>query len=291
MRIPRFFPTGADMETVRALAKKRPDIGTQFRLSEDDLIKQVRTVLRLGVGNRLNLLDGLGNLYEVEILQFAKSEIICSLVGHKSNSLQTNSSQTNSMAPLILVAQSLIKNDRFEWCLEKLTELGVDFIQPITSQHGVIKTGDWHDPSGNESRKLENRLKRWHTIVRESSEQCERWTIPQVVVPLHFDQYISKATPFGDPSEGQRDLRLICAERGKVQTIFSLLTQKISNEDPINSIRSISFLIGPEGGFSEKEFELAESNGWLPVSLGPRILRSETAAMVAVSQTASILNR
>ena len=279
MRIPRFFPTGVDQKALGALRQNNHDISSQVTLSEDDLIKQIRSVLRLGVGNKLQLLDSEGAILEVKIEQMTKSQIFCSLISVEQAPAKTS--------PRIHVAMSLIKPDRFEWCLEKLCELGVDSVQPVITQHTVNKTmTDFYDAKGTPSQKLLTKIKRWTSIVREAAEQCERRTIPDIVNPISLANYLTCSA-----SGGTNDLRYICAERKKAPSLHNQLGSDISKRDPsdITTVANISILIGPEGGFSSEEFALADERGWQFVTLGSRILRSETAALLAMSQVALLL--
>ena len=275
MRTYRFFPTGADMDALQRVSGQGPQVGINIVLSELDLIKQIKNVLRLGVGNRFLLLDGLGTRYEVEIQQFAKNQIHCSLVSFRT--------EQPKVLPHVEIVPALIKADRFEWCLEKLTELGANAITPIVTQHCVVKNPE----------KANEKLRRWESIVRESAEQCERMTIPRIVTPISFSDYIYRPRDGGMASTNISDLKLICAERKRTELLLEILTgQNISDRDTIDikHINSISLMIGPEGGFSERELNAAETQGWKPISLGPRILRAETAAIAAMSQVASILD-
>jgi 16S rRNA (uracil1498-N3)-methyltransferase len=275
MRIYRFFPTGADMDALQQIRGRGPQAGISVTISELDLMKQIKNVLRLGVGNRFILLDGLGTKYEVEIQQFAKNQINCSLVSFRT--------EERRALPEIEIALGLIKSDRFEWCLEKLTELGVDLITPVLTQHCVVKHAE----------KSKEKMRRWESIVRESAEQCERMTTPRIVTPVSFSEYIYRPGSGGTSSGDTQDLKFICAERKQAESLLKRLGgEEMSTRGgvDIKHMDSISLMIGPEGGFSEHELNAAETQGWKPVSLGPRILRAETAAIAALSQVASILD-
>ncbi len=277
MRAPRFFACGADLSALKRLADSGANPGSWLELAEDDLIKQLRSVLRLGQGNKIVLLDGLGGIYEFQIEGVEKSRVLCVL---------ENVLPRPPQCPLsIVVGMALIKPDRFEWCIEKLTELGVSEIQPISSKHCVIKLNTAGDAKGEN--KQSSKLSRWNSIAREAAEQCERATIPPVVKSQSFIDFLSR------PKDGGTiDLRFICCERLKAAPLVKALESSISKRDPIDSraSRSIYLLVGPEGGFSPEEIESAVQRGWQPVSLGPRILRSETAAIAAMSQVASVLD-
>lgn len=150
--------------------------------------------------------------------------------------------------------------DRFEWFAEKATEIGVDVIAPVIgdrSERRVIKT---------------ERLER---LVRSAAKQSLKGAVPQVAEPVSVKEFIASA-PAGA-------LKLICyCFDGEKKSIAEALTA--CGECP-----EICILIGPEGDFSPEEAELALASGWIPVTLGASRLRTETAAMVAVTQVYSIL--
>ncbi|MBX9722070.1 MAG: 16S rRNA (uracil(1498)-N(3))-methyltransferase, partial [Candidatus Obscuribacterales bacterium] len=198
MRVPRFFACGADLSALKRFAESEVEAGSQLELAEDDLIKQLRSVLRLGQGHKIILLDGLGGTYEFEIERVEKQRVYCRLLkklaGDESKSLS------------IIVGLALIKADRFEWCIEKLTELGVSEIAPVSTRHCVIKLNRSEDAKGDN--KNNAKLSRWNSIAREAAEQCERSTIPPVVKSQSLDRFLERPS-----NGGTADLRFICCER------------------------------------------------------------------------------
>ncbi len=277
MRVPRFFACGADLSALKRFAESEPEPGSQLELAEDDLIKQLRSVLRLGQGHKIILLDGLGGSYEFEIERVEKQRVYCRLIQ------KTSSYESKSLS--IIVGLALIKADRFEWCIEKLTELGVSEIAPVSTRHCVIKLNTSEDAKGGG--KQDSKLARWNSIAREAAEQCERPTIPPVVKSQSLDRFLQR------PSDGGTiDLRFICCERSEAAPLVKALHNDISNRDLSgkNLPLRIYLLVGPEGGFSPEEITLALDRGWQPVTLGSRILRSETAAIAAMCQVASVLD-
>lgn len=273
MRIPRFFAAGRDLDTLKQLHESTAESSLQVEFSEADLIKRVRSVLRLGRGHRLVLLDGSGLAYQFVIDHVTKSCLNCIL----ENSFQAEDNRRTQ----VRLCLSLIKADRFEWCIEKLTELGVDEIVPLTTRFCSVRP----DEKGQDW--LCSRLNRWVSIAREAAEQCERPAIPHIVEPRELGSVLC-----GPEYGGITALRFICAERRQSIPLVEALPFEISRRDrpAIDGINSISLLIGPEGGFAAPEVEAAEKLGWMPVSLGQYILRSETAAIAAMSQVASILD-
>jgi 16S rRNA (uracil1498-N3)-methyltransferase len=158
----------------------------------------------------------------------------------------------------IEVYQSLPDKERFELVLQKLTELGVDHIVPLESQHSA--TLEERDAQQKKSH-------RWPEVIRKASRQCRRAMLPELM-PVHtFIEALASA--------GSAELKLMLYE-GDVSWSF---TEGIGSFKP----QSVALLVGPEGGFSQDEVIQAQAEGFLPVSLGPRILRTETAAIVAAA--------
>jgi 16S rRNA (uracil1498-N3)-methyltransferase len=151
----------------------------------------------------------------------------------------------------------LPKGDKLEWIVQKGTEIGAVSFLPFTSERTVVKI---------DARKAEKKLERWHRIAKEAAEQAHRGRIPDVSRPLSWKELLSKIEA--------AEVAWIAYERGGVP-----LAQAISETDA----RNILLIIGPEGGFSEKEIEEAKGSGAIPITLGSRILRTETAPLAALS--------
>ena len=164
----------------------------------------------------------------------------------------------------IEVYQSLTDKERFELGLQNLTELGVDRIVPLESQHS--STLEERDSQPEKSH-------RWPEVINEKSRQCRRAMLPELLSVQTFTEALVCA--------GSAELKIMLYE-GDVSWTF---TEGIGSFKP----QSIALLIGPEGGFSQEEVEEAQTVGFLPVSLGPRILRPETAAIVATALAQSYL--
>lgn len=271
MRVPRFFARGEDRKTLQELLVSSPPAGAQVALLEPELLKQMRNVLRLGSGAKIVMLDNNGAIFELELKSMEKSRALCRL----NAVLQAESSK----APRVELALALIKQDRFEWCIEKLCELGVSRVLPIICSRSVIK---WQADNS-----AATKLKRWEAIAREASEQSERATIPDIVSPISLKDLLAA------PKKTQeRALFFVCAERKEVSPLVKALHEQIYKADTssIRSVDSVTLLVGPEGGFTSDELEAAQESGWLHVTLGRRILRSETAAIAAMCQIASVLD-
>ena len=158
-------------------------------------------------------------------------------------------------APLhITLCAALIKFDRFEWIVEKATELGVERILPVEAERsgkGLLEA----------SRK---RTERWVRIARESSQQSRRVRAPEIPPAVRFEQCLA----------GQADYRYFLEETAAPPLLRVLR---------VSPACRAALLTGPEGGWTDAERQLAGAAGWLPVSLGPQVLRAETAAMAAIA--------
>jgi 16S rRNA (uracil1498-N3)-methyltransferase len=164
-------------------------------------------------------------------------------------------------SPLAIhLIQALPKKERFEWIIQKATELGIHSITPFESDHSV---------SLEERNRPQGKSHRWQAIATRAARQCRRATIPVLQSVHSFEE----ALRFGEES----DLRLLLWARQSNRGIKSVLA---GSKD---IVRSLSLVVGPEGGFSERELVISEEVGYLAVGLGQRILRTETAAIAAVT--------
>jgi 16S rRNA (uracil1498-N3)-methyltransferase len=162
------------------------------------------------------------------------------------------------------VYQSLPDKERFELVLQKLTELGVNRIVPIESQHSA--TLEERDSRQKQS-------PRWPEVINKASRQCRRAMLPELLEIHTFSEALSCA--------GTAELKLMLLGGDAPWS----LAESFGSFKP----QSVALLVGPEGGFSREEVEQAQAEGFLPVSLGPRILRAETAAIVAAAIVQSSL--
>jgi 16S rRNA (uracil1498-N3)-methyltransferase len=156
---------------------------------------------------------------------------------------------------LTLIA-AIVKFDRFEWTVEKATELGVERILPMEAartEKGLLEA----------SRK---RAERWRRIVRESSQQARRVTVPEILPAAPFERCLAEPA----------DYRYFLEEAGAPPFLTLLPDRK-------KAVDRVAFMLGPEGGWTDGERRMAAGAGWLPVSLGPLVLRAETAAVAALA--------
>jgi 16S rRNA (uracil1498-N3)-methyltransferase len=267
MQIPRFF----------IQAEQIDENVSSARIDDPDLVHQVKRVLRLGVGARVILLDGEGGLFHCRIAGQDKGTI-----GLVIERKETISNDTQSE---LTVAMPLIKPSRFEWALEKLTELGATTIIPIITQRTVQKLGQ--DGKQQIEKGQNVKKERWQVIVKEAAEQSERYAIPKVVAPQNLSEYLNAIDRLRKSGECLNDLHYILAERNECPHLSMQLSKEKANH---GLAKNISLCFGPEGGFTEAELSRAAEAGLTFASLGKLILRTETAAVAAAAIVGAIRN-
>jgi len=212
-----------------------------------DQAHHLRDVLRMGSGEVIEIFDGKGSGYVGEVDLRDSKVYVRSLQNIPSEELKIR----------LILAAALIKSSKFEWILQKATELGIHEIIPLKTRLSEIEI-----PGG----KVALRLERWDRIVREASKQCHRSAAPRVHAPRAFQDLLS-AEDISSCS------RFLFCEKAQ---------EPWRPEQGILSER-IVICIGPEGGWDSGEIEHAKEAGFKAFSLGPWILRAETAAIAAVS--------
>jgi 16S rRNA (uracil1498-N3)-methyltransferase len=209
---------------------------------------QLRHVLRVRPGDEIMLLDNTGWEFETVVETVGAESCAGRIVGQHPSS--------NEPRVRLTLYAALLKHDKFEWVLQKGVELGVAAFQPVSSARCV----------GVEA--SSQKLERWRRIVREAAEQSERGVIPLLAAPLPLAEAVAQAA--------HRGLSLIPFEEERILSLRAALRAQPLAE-------AVSLFIGPEGGFSPAEIELARAHQVVPVALGLRILRAETASLAAVA--------
>jgi len=202
---------------------------------------QMRHVLRLRPGDRVRVFDGA-----------TPRDLLVQLTGEGGVVIGECPQRAEPRTRLI-VYPALLRREKFEPVLQKLTELGATAIVPLLTVHSLIR----EPPDGH-------RMDRWRAIVREATEQCGRGCLPVLRQAVNFDSAVRQADgTVVMVYEGEHDVDVRQALADRPQTL--------------------SLLVGPEGGFSQDEVDAARHAGARVVTLGPRILRAETAALVAAA--------
>ncbi|MEY5134830.1 MAG: Ribosomal small subunit methyltransferase [Pseudomonadota bacterium] len=206
-------------------------------------------VLRLKVGDQFALFNGDGYDYVAKVIELSK---------HKTSVEIIDRYQVNHESPLkITLAQGLAAGDKMDWIIQKAVELGIQSIQPLLTERSIVKL---------DRERADKKLEHWRTVAISACEQTGRSIIPDILSPIHLVQWLS------NQNQTANSLKLILTP-AKAQNINHL-------EKPSSPV---VFMVGPEGGFSEKEMNLALSSSFVPVNFGKRVLRTETASVVALS--------
>ena len=214
-----------------------------------DEARHILQVLRMRVGDRLILFDNTNQEYQARIRSLSGETVYLELLDRKTVVRES---------PLrISLGLPMIRPQPFEWILQKGTELGVSSFHPFYSVHSR---------QNFEKTETASRMKRWQKIIIEAAKQCERNVLPEFFPPVPFSDLLN---------EGQAALKIIPYEEEAAKNLKEF-------EWPSSEPGSIFGLIGPEGGFHKEEIKQAERKDFIPISLGPRILRSETAALALV---------
>jgi 16S rRNA (uracil1498-N3)-methyltransferase len=213
-------------------------------------VKHIRKVLRLKEGDEITVFDGLGKEFEGTIVEERRSSVVIRIEN-------VTSSQKDS--PLeVTLAQSLLKGEKMDYLIQKATELGVKEILPFLSSRSVPFLEKSERPKRHD---------RWERIAIEASKQCGRAILPKIEPLQDYSEMLRTAA--------SNALRLILWEREgkKLKDILERSKER----------KKIFFVIGPEGGFSQGEIEEGKGAGFIPVTLGRRILRAETASLCFLS--------
>lgn len=222
--------------------------GARVRFA-DDQAHQMRRVLRLRPGDRVTALDGLGNEYDVVLEEVTNARVIGRADG--------KAEATGEPAARLTLYQSLLRREKFEWVLQKGTELGVSAFVPVITRRSLVRDAEDVTPE---------KLTRWQRIIREAAEQSGRGLLPELRPALTFGDAVQAARAAGRA--------LIAYEGHAPHTIRDALQ---------SAPRSVALFVGPEGGYEPEEVDEAVAAGAVAVTLGRRILRTETAAVVGAA--------
>jgi 16S rRNA (uracil1498-N3)-methyltransferase len=220
-----------------------------------ETIHQLIHVLRLESGDEVIVLDNVGNQYNV----------ILSILGEKEVTGRFIESRKVVGEPKykLTLYISMSQRQKFEWMIQKCTEVGAAGFVPLITERSLVQEGD-----SNESRQV-----RWRRIIQEAAEQSGRGLLPTLSPPMRFTEGIEHARHTGAPG------LILCTDE-KLMGLKEATQAVLHGND---QSAAINVMIGPEGGFTRDEVNLARSSGFLSVSLGRRVLRMETAAVVATA--------
>ncbi len=212
----------------------------------------IKNVLRLKPGDRIKLFDGTGFEYDAVIRNMSPAQV----------DVEIRTKVRASLGPgaQIMVAQAFLKEKKMDDLVRKLCELGVAKWIPFFSQRSIARP----DVS-----RLAGRSRRWQRIAAEALKQCRRIDLPEITTAHSFEEVLEFSQTC--------DLNIVFWENQSTP-----LRRDIAPNDKHDS-RKILLMLGPEGGFSQEEIEMAKRSGFVVAGLGPRILRAETATLAAVT--------
>jgi 16S rRNA (uracil1498-N3)-methyltransferase len=207
-------------------------------------------VLRLKKGDAVVLFNGDGAEYAAVVVEANRDRFALEVTGRKA---------VDREAPFaVMLAQAVASGERMDYTVQKAVELGVAAIQPLEARRSVVRLS---------AERAERRVAHWQAVVVAACEQSGRNRVPQVMPLKQLDAFLSGRVPQNDGEQ-----RVLLSPRS---------ARRLRDLDP--PARTLVMLSGPEGGFSPEEERAAEEAGFLPVRLGPRILRTETAAVAALA--------
>ncbi len=221
--------------------------GTRLELSKP-AAHHAHRVLRLRMNDAVQIFDGAGNAYDAKIFEINGKRVVL-------HELQACLQETES--PLrITLAQAMSSSEKMDWVVQKTTELGIAEIQPVQTQRSMARLT---------SERAERRTAHWRSIAISACEQCGRNILPVIHAPQEFSTWLAA-------------IRSITCAKYILQPEGSVALQKQAAPSG-----KVILLVGPEGGFSEDEGKIAHLAGFIPVRLGKRVLRTETAAMAGIA--------
>jgi 16S rRNA (uracil1498-N3)-methyltransferase len=212
-------------------------------------------VVRVQPGAALTLFDGHGGQYQATLLDIGKRRASASVGAHEAAEVE--------LPYPVTLAQGLPEGSKMDWIIEKAVELGVAAIQPLAAQRSVVRL------SGE---RAEKRHAHWQGVIVAASEQSGRNRLAALTPVMEFGRWLAA------PHEAQRQ-RILLSPRA---------TQSLAGWAQANPPQALTLLVGPEGGFTREEEDAALAAGALPLSMGPRVLRTETAALAALAMLAGI---
>ena len=223
--------------------------------------------LRAKKGDKIIAVDKAGNTATLELTDFDSEKIYAKCI--------TEIKPAEIFNKHITLADCLPKQNKFDTIVEKATELGVDRLEPLISDRTIARPGNF---------RAKTKLERWHRVAKEAAEQCARDTLPEIGNIQELSEWLAEIEPTlgkfeNDKFDGKGALLLFFYEKETEDNLAEILyNYKNSDGD-----KNIIILIGPEGGFSEREVREIKNCGGVSVSLGKTILKTDTAAISALA--------
>jgi len=220
-------------------------INNKIILDNSD-IHHIKNVMRMNIG------DNIECVYNEEVY-------LCKITDNYEIEIISKSDEFNELDTEIIVALALVKEQKMDLILQKLTELGVSKIIPLNMERSIVKL---------DSKREDKKKTRWISICKEASEQSHRNRIPIITDIMSINEL----------SKIKADMKFVCSVKEK-ENMLNMYLQNNKN------CATMLFVIGPEGGITDKEEELLNNNNFISISLGKRVMRVETAAIFVASVT------
>ena len=215
---------------------------------EGSAANHITRVLRLRTGDAITVFNGNGAEFAARVEGFRKDSVLVEVKEERA---------ADRESPLsITLAQGISRGERMDWILQKATELGASRIVPLLTERSVVRL---------DAKQAEKKLQHWRGIAVAACEQCGRNRVPEIALPTPFFEFVGSTS-------------------GSVATRLLLSPIATASVDQVNAgAPGVTLLIGPEGGLTETEQEAAQGSGFTSVRMGPRVLRTETAAIAALT--------
>lgn len=245
----------------------------EIMITGDD-VNHIKNVLRMKPGEEISVSNGLDmKEYRCEISSIEEDRVVCSLMFVKESGVE--------LPVNAVLFQGLPKGDKMETIIQKCTELGIYSVIPVNTKRCVMKL----DP-----KKEKSRIARWQGIAEAAAKQSQRGVIPEIRPVMSFKEAVNLAKTFDARSipyelaEGMKDTKNWIDQVIRLASEYSIKQKENdpADHEPISK-PTVAIFIGPEGGFTEEEIGYARESGITPISLGKRILRTETAGMTVMS--------
>lgn len=221
-------------------------INNKLILSSDDSY-HIKTVMRMTLND------------EIEVVYNNKTYIgkIIKLDDNVEAKIKEEKMEDSELSFSVTIVQSIVKEQKMDYILQKTTELGVNSIIPFEASRSVVKL----------DKKQDKKIERWQKIIKEASEQSKRTVIPEIKNSINLSELVNLI---------DFDIKFLCTVNEKSQNIKKVLSN-------INRDDKMLFVIGPEGGFTKEEEDKMMASGFIPISLGKSVLRTETASTFIMS--------
>lgn len=231
---------------------------TSVIITGDD-VNHIKNVIRLKNGDEISISNGEdGRDYRCQIEEITETQVVCKLRFIKEDGVE--------LPAKVYLFQGLPKNDKMELIIQKTVELGVYELIPVAMKRCVVKLDE---------KKAKSKIARWQTIAEAAAKQSKRAVIPQVKEVMTYRQALEYAK--------EMDVKLVPYEMENILDNASGMAGTKKLMESLHAGQRIAVFIGPEGGFEQDEIDAAISLGMNPVTLGKRILRTETAGMTIMA--------